>query len=101
MICAPHVFLAAEDAGAETTKARTDIAEAVSTLLTRARDAGAARSELDGRDVLKPLCGLRHAIAAAGDDQTAAAERFLAVILPGLGLPTGQDATTAPPLPQR
>ena len=86
------VLLAPQDEDADITHAKCEIADAVSDLLDKARQAaGVARTDLDGGDILTLLCGLQHAIANR-PDQTAAAERYLRVLLLGLGLPDCADA---------
>ncbi len=84
------VLLATQDEGADITRAKCEIADAVSDLLGKARQHGVARTDLDGGDILTLLCGLQHAIANR-PDPTAAAEHYLRVLLLGLGLPDRAD----------
>jgi AcrR family transcriptional regulator len=81
------VLVAVDDAVTKTSQSKVDLALAVSLLLDRAREAGAARSDLTGEDLLKLLCGLQHAIAASREDPAAITERYLSLVLNGLGLP--------------
>lgn len=83
------VLVAVDDAVTKTSRTKVELAGAVTPLLDRARRAGAVRSDLTGEDLLKLLCGLQHAIAASRDDPAAITERYLALVLTGLGLPTG------------
>ncbi|HEX6341072.1 TetR/AcrR family transcriptional regulator [Umezawaea sp.] len=81
------VLVAVDDAVTGTSGTKVELALAVSRLLDRGRAAGVVRSALTGEDLLKLLCGLQHAIAASGDDQAAVTERYLDLVLAGLGLP--------------
>jgi AcrR family transcriptional regulator len=87
------VLLAVDDAVTGTSRSKVELAAAVSLLLDRARSAGAAQAALTGEDLLKLLCGLQHAIGAAREDPAAVTERYLTVVLTGLGLPTGPPVT--------
>ncbi len=84
------VLVAVDDAVTKTSRSKVELARAVSVLLDRARAAGAHRSDLTGEDLLKLLCGLQHAIAASREDPAAVTERYLSVVLLGMGLPAGE-----------
>ncbi|GAA0238272.1 TetR/AcrR family transcriptional regulator [Cryptosporangium japonicum] len=53
-------------------------------VLERAREAGAIRPDVTGDDIRRLTCGVRYAVASGEGDPTAAADRYLDVVLRGL-----------------
>nr|BFE57569.1 TetR/AcrR family transcriptional regulator [Dactylosporangium thailandense] len=66
----------------ETTDLTTQLGGAVTTILSRARAAGAIRPDVTADDVRRLICGVQHAVDAGTD--AGAEERYLDILLAGL-----------------
>ncbi len=80
--------LVATSTSAQTAQIKAELGGCVSQLLARAQDRGAARAIKTGEDILRLLCGIQHAASASGSTDQAAGDRYVTVVLAGLGLPT-------------
>ncbi|WP_189223523.1 TetR/AcrR family transcriptional regulator [Saccharothrix coeruleofusca] len=63
---------------------KTRFDRAAEDLITRAREAGALRADVDAEDLRLMVCGVVHAARNNGGDTDSAAERYLAVLMAGL-----------------
>ncbi|MFE2125767.1 TetR/AcrR family transcriptional regulator [Streptomyces amritsarensis] len=83
----PQVVAAAVDALPRTTELKESLASAGTTLLDRARAAGAVRRELTARDLVPLVCGIAHAVNVHGGtrtDRSETAHRYLGTLLEGI-----------------
>ncbi|MER7279135.1 helix-turn-helix domain-containing protein [Dactylosporangium sp. NPDC000244] len=70
-----------------TTDLHARLGTAVTTVLSRARAAGAVRSDVTADDVRRLICGVQHAVGAGADADAGAEERYLDILLAGLRAP--------------
>jgi AcrR family transcriptional regulator len=83
----PPVAGAAEDALPRTTRLKESLASTGTTLLDRARAAGAVRPDLAAADLVPLMCGIAHAANVHGGttaDRIGAGRRYLATLLEGM-----------------
>ncbi|MET8574854.1 TetR/AcrR family transcriptional regulator [Streptomyces sp. NPDC005012] len=83
----PPVAAAAEDALPPTTRLKQALAATGTTLLDRARAAGAVRPDLAAADLVPLMCGIAHAVSVHGGttgDRIATGNRYLATLLDGM-----------------
>ncbi|MFD5617760.1 TetR/AcrR family transcriptional regulator [Streptomyces yangpuensis] len=83
----PPVAAAAVDVLPRTTELKESLASAGTTLLDRARAAGAVRPDLAAHDLVPLMCGIAHAVNVHGGtptDKTGTAHRYLATLLEGM-----------------
>ncbi|TDU74345.1 TetR/AcrR family transcriptional regulator [Streptomyces sp. KS 21] len=81
------VTAAAEDCLPRTTELKQSLRSAGTTLLDRARAAGAVRPDLAPADLVPLMCGIAYAVQVHGstaDDRIDTAHRYLATLLGGL-----------------
>ncbi|KOY54262.1 TetR/AcrR family transcriptional regulator [Streptomyces sp. XY332] len=81
------VTAAAEDCLPRTTELKQSLRSAGTTLLDRARAAGAVRPDLAPADLVPLMCGVAYAVQVHGstaDDRIDTAHRYLATLLGGL-----------------
>ncbi|MEU3299001.1 TetR/AcrR family transcriptional regulator [Streptomyces sp. NPDC006678] len=93
------VTAAPANALARTTELKQSLWSAGTTLLDRAREAGAVRPDLASGDLVPLMCGIAYAVdvhGAAPDDRIDTARRYLATLLGGLrATPPGPAADGA------
>ncbi|MFD7233012.1 TetR/AcrR family transcriptional regulator [Streptomyces sp. NPDC059881] len=93
------VTAAPANALARTTELKQSLWSAGTTLLDRAREAGAVRPDLASGDLVPLMCGIAYAVdvhGAAPDDRIDTARRYLATLLGGLrATPPGPTADGA------
>ncbi len=77
------VLAGSEEAHPGTAAVLAELRDASETVLRRAREAGAIRSDVDADDVRRLVCGIRHA-ARSGAAEPEAGARYLDVVLLGL-----------------
>ncbi len=90
----PPVAAATTDTLPRTTELKKSLASAGTTLLERARDAGAVRPDLAAADLVPLMCGIAHAVTVHGGtpaERIDTAHRYLATLLEGMR-PTPPDA---------
>ncbi|MGW3073997.1 TetR/AcrR family transcriptional regulator [Kitasatospora sp. NPDC001132] len=83
----PPVAAAAADALPRTTELKESLTLAGTTLLDRAREAGAVRPDLTADDLVPLMCGIAHAVGVHGGtpaDRAETAHRYLATLLEGM-----------------
>ncbi|MFI8277816.1 TetR/AcrR family transcriptional regulator [Streptomyces sp. NPDC085929] len=81
------VTAASEDTLPRTTELKQSLRSAGTTLLDRARRAGAVRPDLAPADLVPLMCGIAYAVqvhGSAADDRIDTAHRYLATLLGGL-----------------
>ncbi|MET8825585.1 TetR/AcrR family transcriptional regulator [Streptomyces sp. NPDC004610] len=80
------VTAAATDALPRTGELKRSLWSVGDLLLTRAREAGAVRSDLTGEDLVPLMCGIAYAAQVHGgaEDRVETARRYLAVLLDGV-----------------
>jgi AcrR family transcriptional regulator len=80
------VLESSRDAEAQTSALKAELDQAVAELLTRAREAGAIRGDIEADDVRRLLCGVEHAVRV-GDSDPLRVDVYLSVLLEGLRPP--------------
>ncbi|TQS28290.1 TetR/AcrR family transcriptional regulator [Microbispora sp. KK1-11] len=83
----PPVAAATTDTLPRTTELKRSLASAGTTLLDRAREAGAVRPDLAAADLVPLMCGIAHAVTVRGGtpaDRIETAHRYLATLLEGV-----------------
>jgi len=83
----PPVAAATTDALPRTTELKQSLASTGTTLLERARQAGAVRPDLTAADLVPLMCGIAHAVTVHGGapaDRVDTARRYLATLLEGM-----------------
>ncbi|MEU6665265.1 helix-turn-helix domain-containing protein [Streptomyces sp. NPDC046727] len=83
----PPVAATTTDALPRTTELKESLQSTGTTLLERARDAGAVRPDLAATDLVPLMCGIAHAVTVHGGtlaDRLETAHRYLATLLGGM-----------------
>ncbi|MFD8691383.1 TetR/AcrR family transcriptional regulator [Streptomyces sp. NPDC059651] len=81
-------ILAAGDLGQQdTVHLRQELDDAVETLLAMCRTTGAVRKDVTPEDLRRLMCGIEHAVRAAGDGSPSLAGQYLEILADGLRPP--------------
>jgi AcrR family transcriptional regulator len=81
------VMKAIEDSDLETTRAKDELTRLIDELIRRAHRAKVVRRDITAEDVRNLMCGLEYAIRMPGAPDPGRVERYLAVLIDGLGPP--------------